>query len=78
MESQDRITHVLEFKRSLYCGMWVAQSVEHLTLGFGSGHDSRVVGSGSALDVDLAWGPPPSVPLLCLLSLKLKKESSLY
>ena len=26
-------------------GAWVAQSVKHLTLDFGSGHDPRVVGS---------------------------------
>ena len=38
-------------------GTWGAQSVEHPTLDFGSGHDPRVVGlspaSGSALSVDL-------------------------
>ena len=30
-------------------GTWVAQSVKCLTLGFGSGHDLRVVGSSSTL-----------------------------
>ena len=36
----------------------MAQSVEHLTLDFGSGHDPRVMGlssaSGSVLSVELA------------------------
>ena len=36
-------------------GVWVAQSVEHLTLDFGSGHDPRVMGlsptSGSMLSM---------------------------
>ena len=39
--------------------VWVAQSVEHLTLDFGSGHDPRIVVSsskwGSVLSMDPAW-----------------------
>ena len=39
-------------------GAWVAQSVEHLTLDFSSGHDPRVVGfspaSGSVLSMEPA------------------------
>jgi len=47
----------------------VAQSVEHLTLDFGSCHDLRVVrsspASGSALSMEPAWdslSPFPSAP----------------
>ena len=39
-------------------GTWMAQSIVHVTLDFGSGHDPRVVGprseSGSALSVEPA------------------------
>lgn len=45
-------------KRLRVRGTWVAQSVKHLTLGFSSGHDLRVVRlnleSGSALDMEPA------------------------
>ena len=34
----------------------MAQSVEHLTLGFGSGHDLRVVGSSPELGSALSAG----------------------
>ena len=41
-------------------GAWVAQSVEHLTLNFGSGHDRWVVGespkAGSMLTVQSLLG----------------------
>jgi len=38
-------TYILDVKKnSNFWGVWVAQSVKHLTLGFGSGHDLRVVG----------------------------------
>ena len=36
--SQVSIGRIFDF----YWGSWVAQSVEHLTLGFGSGHDLTV------------------------------------
>jgi len=35
-------------KNSLMRGAWVAQSVRHLTLDFGSGHDLRVMRSSPA------------------------------
>ena len=45
-------------KELLGQGAWVAQSVEHLTLDFGSVHDPRVMGSspklGSVLSVEPA------------------------
>ena len=51
-------------------GTWVAQSVEHATLDFGSGHDLGVLGSspmwGSVLSGESASGfslfsaPPPT------------------
>ena len=58
----------------------VAQSVEHLTLDFCSGHDPRVVGSspmsGSVLNVELARDPSllPSAPLVHSLSLSLSHK----
>ena len=58
-------------QKNAYWGTWVAQSVEHLTLGFSSGCDLQVVGSspklGSALNVESA---PHSLPLAHSLSLK--------
>jgi len=40
-------------------GTWVAQSVEHPTFDFGSGHDLRVLGSspesGPMLSTEFAW-----------------------
>ena len=72
-------------------GAWVAQSVKHLTLDFGSGHDLRVVRFspelGSRLTPRWAWSLLKilSLPLLLplpparvhthSLSLKKKKES---
>ena len=64
-------------------GAWVAQSVECLTLDFGSGHDPRVLGSspvsGSLLGAEPTWdSSSPSVPpirahvLVRALSLKIK------
>ena len=35
----------VSFKNGGFQGAWVVQSVEHLTLGFGSGGDLRVMGS---------------------------------
>ena len=70
----------------LCSGTWVAQSVEHQTLDFGSGHDPRVMGSsptlGSTLSVETALdylSVSPYAPLPCLhsahaLSLSLKKK----
>ena len=54
-----------------YWGVWVAQSLEHLTLDFGSGHDLRVVRwspmSGSVLCEEPA-SESLSVPPHLLLS----------
>ena len=59
-------------------GAWVAESVKHLTLGFGSGHNLEVRGYQS---VEPAWDClfpfPTAPPLLVLsfsLSLKINKE----
>ena len=50
---------VLSRKLRVAGGTWVAQLVEHLTLGFGSGHDPRVVESSPAsrsmLSLEPAW-----------------------
>ena len=64
--------------RRIRCGgAWVAQSVGHLPLDLGSGHDPRVVGSSPVLCSVLGVGPGlgfPAPPItLCLSSLK-KKE----
>ena len=44
--------------KNLTRGTWVSQSVEYLTLDFGSGHDLRIVRSspvvGSMLDMEAA------------------------
>ena len=60
----------------------MAQSVEHPTLDFGSGHDPRVVGSspklGSMLSMKPAWNSPSfSAPPPLLLSLSLPLSLSL-
>ena len=53
-------------------GTWVAQSVQHLTRGFSSGHDLRVVSlspaSGSMLSGDSVGDslPLPLPPLMCM------------
>ena len=65
------------FKNKKMRGAWVAQSVEHLTLDFGSGHDLRVVRSsplsGSMLGVESAWDSLFSfsfaTPSVCMYSL---------
>lgn len=47
-------------------GAWMAQSTEHLTLGFCSGHALRIVGlspeSGSALSIESPWDSPFATP----------------
>ena len=52
------ISAVLEIKADNFRSIWVAQSVEHPTHDFSSGHDLRTVGSsptsGSALSVEPA------------------------
>ena len=54
------------YTRDTSRGTWVARSVKHLTLGFGSGHDLRVMGSSSMLGFVLsgesAWQFSPPVP----------------
>ena len=56
-------------------GAWVVQSIKHLTLGFSSGHDLRVVrsslASGSRISKKSAC-PSPLLPSACLLTLSLK------
>ena len=63
-------------------GTWVAQSVEHPTLDFDSGHDPRVMGSSPALGPVLSMEPAwdslslslcPLPPLVLTLSLSKKK-----
>ena len=44
------VTRVSVFKQCVVWGSWVAQLMEHPTLGLGSGHDLRVVRSS------LMWG----------------------
>ena len=55
----DTVYHIQAYlnKVNFFRGTWVAQSIEHLTLvGFGSGHDLRVLGwsptLGSKLSTD--------------------------
>ena len=63
-------------------GAWVAQSVEHLPLDFGSGHDLKVVGLSPPLDSvliakSLLGIPSPlslSVPLLLMLSVSVSQN----
>ena len=61
---------------------WVARSVKHQTLDFGSGHDLRVVGlspaSGSMLSVSLLGilSPPPLSSLALSLPQKVKIETT--
>ena len=46
-------------KRFVSWGTWVAHSIKHLALDFGSGHDLRVMGLstalGSTLGMESAW-----------------------
>ena len=62
-------------------GAWVAQSVEHLTLDFGSGHNLTVHGFkpcvcgaclGFSLIPYLSAPPPLSLSCICTRSLKSK------
>ena len=48
---------ILEKMLSQEGGTWVAQSVKRLTLDFGSGRDSRVMGSSPALGSALSVEP---------------------
>ena len=73
---------VLErFKTSRDRGSWVVQSVKRLTLEFGLGHDLMICGIephiGFCADsMQPAWDPLSlslSLPLLCLLPLKINK-----
>ena len=54
-------------KKAPVGGAWVAQSGEHPTLDFGSGHDPRVVGSSPTSGSRLA--ARSLLGILCLLSL---------
>ena len=71
--------HVVLFKIHNFRGTWVAQSVECLTLGFGSGHDLRVrefkPHVGLCTDsAEPAWDSLSlSAPLLIMLSLSENK-----
>ena len=62
-------------------GALVAQSVEHLTLDFDSGHDRRVMGwspkLGSALSMETAWDSF-SLPLPHMHPLPLSLSLSLF
>ena len=59
---------LVEFGQSLKIvalwGAWVAQSVEHLTLGFGSGHDLTVPEFEPHLGLSAVSEEPTSHPLL--------------
>ena len=58
-------------------GAWVAKSIKHPTLGFGSGHDLTVHEFEPFIrlcGVSTAWNSlSPSLPLPCSLSLSLSK-----
>ena len=86
MDSSDLALSVLKLGQSR--GTRVAQSVEHLTPDFGSGHNPGVVGSspvsGSVLSVEPAWDSlslcpsPTPVPMIAhslSLSLQLINQS---
>ena len=62
-------------------GTWVAQSVEHPTLDFGSGHHLWVMGPSpkscsTGHGACLRFSLSPSAPLLCFLSLSLSLSIS--
>ena len=57
-------------------GTWVAQSVEHLTLDFCSGHDPRVIELRPMLGSAMSVEPSAPLPCSCSVSLKLKKKKS--
>ena len=71
--------------KTFFRGAWVAQSVEHLTLDFGSGHDPRVMGLSPMLGLTVIMEPawdslflslflsPPAHSLSLSLSLCLSK-----
>ena len=44
LSSQDILHIMCILKTNHYRGTWVAQSIKHSTLGFGSGHDLKVLG----------------------------------
>ena len=54
----------------------MAEAIEHLTLGFISGHDLRVMGLSPASDSGacLRFSPSPSAPPLSLSSLSNKQK----
>ena len=70
------------FKKCLYRGAWVAQSVKRPTLDFGSGHDLRVHGieprvelcDDSAQPALDSLSPFLSLPLPCSRCLSLKNK----
>ena len=51
MQGPDKLSYIALFKQETW-GTWVAQLVEHLTLGFGSGHDL----GGCEMETPL-WAP---------------------
>ena len=65
------ITYI-RYKNKLGWGAWVAQSVEHLTLDFGSDHDLKVVGWSLRMGPQSVGNLPDSqlflspLPLPCL------------
>ena len=68
METVTRWTQLVAYYKNLKTrGTWVAQSVGQPTLGFGSGHDPRVVGSSpeilSLSASSLPWITPSSSSL---------------
>ena len=85
--STEHIKHDSIYKKIQIRGTWVAQSVEHQTLDFGSGHDPRVKGSSPTSDSVLMWrllkifsfsfSLPPPPPRSHTLALKLKKKYKL-
>ena len=52
-----KANEITPYKMNDLRGTWVAQSVEHLTLDLGSGHDPRVVGSSPTLGSTLTVEP---------------------
>ena len=77
----DTQTYVLTYGKTR--GTWVAQSVEHLTLDLGSGHDLTICGIephvGLCADsMEPTWdsvSPSLSAPPLLVLSLSKKKKN---
>ena len=73
------VTHIQKKIFLKWWGDWVTQSVKHLTLDFGSGHDLTVHGFEPHVSMEPAWdslSPSLSAPLSMLsllLSLKTNK-----